>query len=38
VRLGIKAPKEIPIHRQEVHDAIHAKSSETTEQPKPANP
>lgn len=25
VRLGIVAPKEIPVHRQEVHDAIHGK-------------
>jgi len=23
VRLGVKAPKEIPIHRREVFDAIH---------------
>jgi carbon storage regulator len=22
-RLGISAPKEVPVHRQEVHDAIH---------------
>ncbi len=27
VRLGIVAPKEIPVHRQEVHDAIHGKES-----------
>ena len=25
VRLGIVAPKEVPAHRQEVHDAIHGK-------------
>jgi carbon storage regulator len=24
VRLGIEAPKEVPIHRSEVHAAIHA--------------
>ena len=29
VRLGIVAPKEVPVHRQEVYDAIHGK--ETTE-------
>ena len=27
VRLGIVAPKEIPVHRQEVHDAIHGKEA-----------
>ena len=32
VRLGIRAPKEVPVHRQEVHDAIHesANSRQTT--------
>ncbi len=27
VRLGIEAPKEIPIHRSEVHAAIHAEQA-----------
>ncbi len=27
VRLGIVAPKEVPVHRQEVFDAIHGKQS-----------
>jgi carbon storage regulator len=26
VRLGIVAPKEVPVHRQEVYDAIHGKT------------
>ncbi len=25
VRLGVKAPKEVPVHRREVFDAIEAK-------------
>jgi carbon storage regulator len=29
VRLGIVAPKEVPVHRQEVYDAIHGKSTDT---------
>ena len=29
VRLGIVAPKEVPVHRQEVYDAIHGKSEPT---------
>jgi carbon storage regulator len=28
VRLGIVAPKEVPVHRQEVFDAIHGKEHE----------
>src|SRR5262249_36900050 len=26
VRLGIVAPKDVPVHRQEVYDAIHARA------------
>ena len=42
VRLGIVAPKEVPVHRQEVYDAIHGKSSDATPTPavvgKPSEP
>ncbi len=34
VRLGIVAPKEVPVHRQEVYDAIHGKDS--TNPPAPS--
>ena len=27
VRLGIVAPKEVPVHRQEVFEAIHGKTA-----------
>ena len=34
VRLGIVAPKEVPVHRQEVYDMIHAnKPAESAPQP-----
>ncbi|MBI3468811.1 MAG: carbon storage regulator CsrA [Planctomycetes bacterium] len=37
VRLGIQAPKEVPVHRREVYEAIHGKNSELhlAEEPAP---
>jgi len=29
VRLGVEAPKEVPVHRREVFDAIHGKETPT---------
>lgn len=29
VRLGIVAPKAVPVHRQEVYEAIHGKEGES---------
>lgn len=29
VRLGVEAPKEVPVHRQEVYDAIKRSAMET---------
>ena len=34
VRLGIVAPKEVPVHRQEVYDAIHGKDQPGAETPR----
>ncbi len=34
VRLGIVAPKEVPVHRQEVYEAIHGKQH--LDEPAPA--
>ena len=34
VRLGIVAPKDVPVHRQEVYDAIHGKEGS---EPAPAS-
>jgi len=35
VRLGIVAPKEVPVHRQEVFDAIHGKEASESAAPAP---
>lgn len=29
VRLGVEAPKEVPVHRREVFDAIHRQDQES---------
>jgi carbon storage regulator len=33
VRLGVEAPKEVPVHRQEVYEAIKRNGGELTKQP-----
>jgi carbon storage regulator len=38
VRLGIEAPKEVPVHRKEIHDLIHDQTSKkqaASTHPKP---
>jgi carbon storage regulator len=37
VRLGIVAPKEVPVHRQEVFEAIHGKPPGTDSAPVVVN-
>lgn len=34
VRLGIVAPKEVPVHRQEVYDLIHRDSEDLPTTPR----
>jgi carbon storage regulator len=36
VRLGIVAPKDVPVHRQEVYEAIHGKDQPPPEETPPA--
>lgn len=38
VRLGIVAPKDVPVHRQEVYEAIHGHRPETAPTAVVANP
>jgi carbon storage regulator len=38
VRLGIVAPKEVPVHRQEVYEAIHGTRGGTEGQVPPTMP
>jgi carbon storage regulator len=38
VRLGIDAPKEIPVHRQEVFDAIQRENAQKNAEATPAPP
>ncbi|MBL9081381.1 MAG: carbon storage regulator CsrA [Planctomycetales bacterium] len=34
VRLGVEAPKEVPVHRREVYDAIHRAVDASDPSPK----
>jgi carbon storage regulator len=36
VRLGVEAPKEVPVHRQEVYDAIKRSAIQTDAASEPA--
>ncbi|MBN2181921.1 MAG: carbon storage regulator CsrA [Sedimentisphaerales bacterium] len=37
VRLGITAPKNIPVHRREIYDAIQREKNENKESKEPRN-
>ena len=38
VRLGVEAPKEVPVHRQEVFEAIHRQKEMAAQKPDDAIP
>jgi len=35
VRLGVEAPREVPVHRREVYDAIKRQNEQDAERSKP---
>ncbi len=35
VRLGVEAPREVPVHRREVYDAIKRQNQQDQERDKP---
>ena len=37
VRLGVEAPKEVPVHRREVYDAIKRNEQSDTDAGEPTN-
>ena len=37
VRLGVEAPKEVPVHRREVFDAIHRNEATPGKTPAPTD-
>lgn len=34
VRLGVRAPKDVVVHRKEIYEAIHSASAEESTEPK----